>query len=115
MREMGKPLDLAESYMKSFFGQAPLEMMKPLLAEDLVFDGPFHKSSTAREYLDALRENPLENAGYNLEAAFENENSACLVYLFSKPGVETRMAQTFEIENGKICRIKLVFDTGAFT
>ena len=38
-----------------------------------------------------------------------------LFICFSKPGVETRMAQTFEIADGQICRIKLVFDTSAFT
>jgi hypothetical protein len=89
--------------------------MEPLLAEDLIFDGPFHKSSTAKEYLDSLRENPPKNAHYNLEETFESDNSVCLIYLFSKPGVETRMAQTFEIADGKICKIKLVFDTDAFT
>jgi len=112
---MTKPLDLVESYMKSFFGQAPLEMMDNLLAGDLNFDGPFHKSSTAKEYLDSLRENPPIDASYKMEETFECEKSVCLIYLFSKPGVITRMAQTFEIADGKICKIKLVFDTNAFT
>ena len=48
------------------------------------------------------------------EEIFENENSVCLVYQFSKPGVKTRMIQTFEINDGKISKIKLVFDTKAF-
>lgn len=112
---MTKPLDLVESYMKSFFGQAPLEMLKNLLADDLKFDGPFHKSSTVKEYLDSLRENPPMNASYKTEETFESENSVCLIYMFSKPGVKTRMAQTFEISDGKICKIKLVFDTSEFT
>ncbi|MDC1288134.1 nuclear transport factor 2 family protein [Gammaproteobacteria bacterium] len=112
---MNRPLDFAESYMKSFFGQASLEIMESLLADDLYFDGPFHKSSTAKEYLDSLREDPPEGANYKLEKAFENGNSACLIYMFSKPGVKTRMAQTFEIADEKICKIILVFDSNAFT
>lgn len=112
---MAKPLDLAEIYMKSFFGQAPLDMMNEILAEDLVFEGPFHKSSTAKAYIESLRENPPGDVHYHLENAYEDENTACLVYLFYKPGVETRMAQRFEIADGKICKISLVFDTSAFT
>ena len=112
---MSKPLDLAESYMKSFFGQAPLEMMRTLFAVDLEFEGPLYKSSTAKEYMDKLREDPPTDAHYVMERAYEDENSACLIYRFSKPGVETRMVQTFEIADGKIRKIKLVFDTNAFT
>ena len=111
---MTKPLELAESYMKSFFGQAPLEMMNTLFADDLVFEGPFQKSSSAKEYMDTLREDPPKNVHYTLEKTYGDENSACLIYMFSKPGVETRMVQTFEIANDKICRINLVFDTKAF-
>lgn len=112
---MTKPLDLAESYMKSFFGQAPLEMMSTLFADDLVFEGPFHKSFTAKEYIDTLMEDPPKDVHYILEKTYEDENSACLIYMFSKHGVETRMVQTFEIADEKICKINLVFDTNAFT
>jgi hypothetical protein len=112
---MTKPLELAESYMKSFFGQAPLEMMEGLFADDLVFEGPFYKSFSAKEYLDTLREGPPKDVYFVLEKTYGDENSVCLIYMFSKPGVETRMVQTFEIAGEKICKIKLVFDTNAFT
>ncbi len=112
---MPKPMDLAKKYMDSFFGKKPLETMESLLADDLVFDGPFYSYCTSKEYLDSLRENPPIDVQYDLEEFYQNENSVCLIYLFSKPGVETRMAQTFEVADGKICKIKLVFDTNAFT
>lgn len=111
---MTKPLELAESYMKSFFGQAPQEMMNMIFADDLVFEGPFQKTFSAKQYMDALKEDPPKDVHYILEKAYEDENSACLIYIFSKPGVRTRMAQTFEIADGKICRINLVFDTAEF-
>ena len=111
---MSKPLDLAGSYMKSFFGQAPLEMMGALFTDDLVFEGPFHQYSSAKEYLDALLDDPPTDVHYTLEKSYEDDSSACLIYTFSKYGVETRMVQTFEIANEKICKINLVFDTNAF-
>ena len=112
---MSRPLELAESYMKSFFGQAPLEMMSALFAVDLEFEGPFYQSSTAKQYMDRLREDPPVDVHYVMERAYEDQNSACLIYLFSKTGVETRMVQTFEIADDKIQKIRLLFDTNAFT
>lgn len=102
-------------YMESFYGQAPLEKMEPLLAVNLIFDGPYQKSSTAKSYLDSLKADPPTNVHYKIEEIYESENSVCFIYEFSKPGVKTRMAQTFEIDDGKICKIKLIFDTNAFT
>lgn len=109
-----RPKDIAERYMKSFFGEAPLEMMETLFADDLVFEGPFHKYSSAKEYLDSLKADPPKDVHYVLEKTFEDGDSVCFIYLFSKPGVETRMVQTFEVVDGKICRIELVFDGKAF-
>jgi hypothetical protein len=112
---MIEPIELAQRYMRSFFGMEPLESMREILAEDLVFEGPYLKTFSAKEYLDSLRENPPEDVRYVLEKAYEDGSSACLIYWFSKPGVDTRMAQTFEIKDGKIHKIKLVFDSNAFT
>lgn len=111
---MTTPLKLAESYMKAFFGPAPLEELEILLADELVFEGPFHQSRSAKEYLQALRDSPLDDAHYIIEKAYEDENSACLIYVFSKPGVKTRMVQTFEVADNRICKINLVFDARAF-
>ena len=102
-------------YMESFFGQAPLERLESLLATDLIFDGPFQKSTSARSYLDSLKADPPTNVHYKMEDIYETNNSVCFIYEFSKPGVRTRMVQTFEVCDEKICKIKLVFDTNAFT
>lgn len=112
---MAKPLELAEKYMESFFGRAPLEMMADLFSDDLVFEGPFQRFFSARQYMDSLLDDPPKDVHYILEKSYEDENSACMIYRFSKPGVETRMAQIFEIADQKICRMTLVFDSRAFT
>jgi len=112
---MTKPVNLAQTYMASFYGQAPLDKMEPLLAVNLIFDGPFQKFSTAKSYLDSLKANPPRNVHYKMEEIYEKGNSVCFIYEFSKPGVNTRMAQTFEINDGKISKIKLIFDTSAFS
>ena len=100
--------------MDSFFGISSIEDMKSILSDDLSFEGPFHKFNSASDYYESLLENPPKDVKYILEESFENENSVCLVYLFLKSGIKTRMVQTFEISNGKISKIRLVFDTNAF-
>ena len=112
---MSKPTELAQKYMESYFSQTPLESMEAILAEDLIFEGPFQSSTSAKTYLESLRENPPINVSFEMEEVFENESSVCFVYQFSKPGVKTRMAQIFEVYDEKISKIKLVFDTRAFT
>ena len=112
---MIKPIELAEKYMESFFGKAPLETMESLFAEDLIFEGPYLNSKTAKDYLQALQKDPPVKVNYEMEEIFEKENSVCLIYQFSKLGLKTRMVKIFEVADGKICKIKLVFDTSAFT
>ena len=111
---MMTPSELVQRYMEAFFGLRPLENMETVLAENLIFEGPFQRTSSAKAYIESLKSSPPENVMYETEEVFENENSVCLVYQFSKPGVKTRMIQTFEINDGKISKIKLVFDTKAF-
>ena len=114
MADKVSPIQLAEQYMRCFYGKAPLDDMEPLLANDLVFRGPLFQFSSAKDYLQALKADPPAAASYQMIKIFEIEDSVCLIYLFSKPGIETLMAQTFEIANGKIARIDLIFDTAAF-
>ncbi|MBT5951370.1 MAG: nuclear transport factor 2 family protein [Betaproteobacteria bacterium] len=112
---MAKPTELAQKYMDAFFGQEPLESMEKIFAENLIFEGPFQRTTSAKAYLESLRKNPPTNVSFETEEVFENENSVYFIYQFSKPGVKTRMVQTFEVNDEKISKIKLVFDTKVFT
>jgi hypothetical protein len=101
--------------MACFYGDTPLESMEAILADDLIFRGPVYEFSSAKDYLESLRANPPIGAKYQIVKVYEDDNSVCFIYLFSKPGIETLMAQTFEVDNGKINKINLIFDTKAFT
>jgi hypothetical protein len=52
--QMTKTVELAEKYMASFYGAAPLSSMASLLADDLYFRGPFGEFHSAQAYLDSL-------------------------------------------------------------
>ncbi|WP_346755116.1 hypothetical protein [Splendidivirga corallicola] len=108
------PLQLALKYMDIVFSNGDMMQLKGILAQDLVFNGPFHQSNTAKDYIDSMVEAPPEDFEYKLIQSFETASSACLIYEFIKPGVSTTMAQVFEIKNDKIIEIQLIFDTAAF-
>ena len=100
--------------MEVFYSGRDAEELRPILADDMVFEGPFLRCESADEYIESLRGDSRQELSYEMLEEFESGDSACLVYTFSKPGVETTMAQVFKTRGGKIARITLVFDTGAF-
>ncbi|MBD3670024.1 MAG: hypothetical protein HUJ29_04550 [Gammaproteobacteria bacterium] len=109
-----RPLDLAHHYMDCFYGTCPLQDMENILAPGLKFDGPLYCFSSSRDYLDSLKRDPPVNSTYQLLKQYECTDGACLVYTFTKPGVETLMTQFFKIKNDRITKIKLLFDEQAF-
>ena len=109
------PLKLANRYMEIFYGEEPIDRLDEILSEKFSFNGPFHEFNSSAEYIDSLKLDPPVGLDYKIIEAYENENSACLIYQFSKQGMSTIMSQIFEVCNGKISKVILVFDTGAFT
>ena len=110
-----KPLELAHKYMALFYDGGSLDSLSQLLGENFSFTGPFHQFQSASEYIESLKSDPPIDMQYTILHAYEDESSACLVYQFSKNGISTPMAQTFEVSDGKISRILLVFDATVFT
>ncbi len=110
-----KPLDIALRYMEVFFAEGDMDALRPLLADDFRFEGPFYTYDSADAYIDALKADPPEGFAYTLIDAFEGASSACLIFEFTKPGIRVPMAQRFEMREGRITRVLLIFDTGVFT
>ena len=108
------PLELANIYMDAVYKTGDFDNLKEVLADDFIFRGPLYKFDTANDYIEAMQTAPPKGFEYSLLNSYENNSSACLIYEFSKPGVSTIMTQTFEIDNGKIKSILLIFDTAAF-
>jgi len=108
------PLSLAHVYLEAFFGQRPLSDMASVLAEGLVFVGPFYRFNSRQGYLDSLHADPPKGVSYTLLHEYEDENGCCVIYRFCKQDIETVMAQHFECLAGEISKIRLVFDSAAF-
>ncbi len=109
-----RPLELALKYMDIVFAGKDIDQLRDLFAEKFAFRGPFYECDTAEAYIDSLKADPPVGFRYEIIRTFETESCACLVYEFSKPGVQVPMVSMFEASNGKINKIVLIFDTAAF-
>lgn len=113
-----KPLKIALKFLDIFYHEENIELLRELLHYDLVFEGPLYEFTSAEDYLESLKQDPPRGMDYRILKSFADESSVCLYYEFTKsdgdhPVVRTPMAQLFDIEEGKIRRIRLVFDTAA--
>lgn len=108
------PLELAHRYLSIVYKGGNMTGLTEILAEDLVFKGPLFEFDSANAYIDSMLEAPPKEFSYEIIQEYQNQNSACVVYQFSKPGISTLMSQVFEVANDKITRIFLVFDVSPF-
>lgn len=108
-----RALDVAHRYLTAFFA-GDLESLHDLLADNLVFEGPFFQGDSAKAYMDALRESVPKAMKYHILNEFDSANEACVIYQFCKADVSTPMAQYFEVQGKKITKIRLIFDSAAF-
>lgn len=108
-----KPLKIALRFMDVFYHEDDPELLRELLHGNLVFEGPLYEYSSADDYIEALSQDPPRDMDYRILKSFADDSSVCLYYEFSKPGIKTPMVHLFDIEDGKIRRIRLLFDTAA--
>jgi hypothetical protein len=106
-----KPMELAHKYMEIFYNGGDIEELSHLFAPHMHFQGPLYVFKTAHEYIGSLKASPPERLGYEIIKEFEDDSTACIFYHFQKDRISTPMAQLFEVENDRISRILLVFDT----
>ncbi len=109
-----KPLELASKYLEIFFSGKNLDDLKNLFADNLTFNGPFYKFSSADDYINSLKKDPPKGMKHEIIKSFEDKNSACVIYKFKKGNVSTPMAQLFETENGKLSKMVLIFNSKDF-
>ena len=108
------PLDLAYEYMRIFHSGAGYDALHSIFAEDMTFDGPLYSFNSAANYINSLMESPCVGCRYSMVEAFERENRAVLIYEFSKGDLSTLMTQIFDVLDGEISKIRLVFDSRVF-
>ena len=109
-----KPIDLAQEFLRIFYSGEGIERLSEILDDQLHFKGPLFESIGAKAYLDALISDPPTGMSYSIQSTYQNEDKVCIVYTFRKGDISIPMVQEFQVKNGKISRILLVFDSKDF-
>ncbi len=97
-------------YLRCFCA-GDVDGLEPLLANSLCFNGTLHTYGSAREYTDALKNDPPEKCGCKVLSITESEQSVAVFYDYQKPDRVIQIAQLFKIEHEKIHEILLIFDS----
>ena len=92
------------------FCDADINGLKPLLAEDLQFSGPFHHFGSRFAYLQSLKDDPPEKCRYRLLSLTESGDDVCVFYDYEKSGNTMTVAQLCKFKDQTIGEIVLVFD-----
>lgn len=108
------PLNLALKYMQIVYKSEDYDQLNEILREDCIFSGSLYTFNSAQSYIDSLKKDPPNDFKYEIVNSYQDNNSACLIYNFRKPGIKTKMAQVFEISQNKITTIQLIFDVTPF-
>ncbi|MCU7844518.1 MAG: nuclear transport factor 2 family protein [Candidatus Thiodiazotropha sp. (ex Monitilora ramsayi)] len=101
---------IASTYLHCFCA-GDIDALSPLFTRDLIFDGPFHRFTSARDYLRCLHDDPPQPCGYRVLSLTENRDEVVLLYDYLKPRHPVRIAQRFRFRQQRISEILLIFDT----
>ena len=103
-------LALARRYLALFESGVELERLLDLLHPALRFEGPLASFHSARDYVAALQADPPRGCRVHPLHESGDAHRACLFYELESGGARFPVAQLFDVEDGRITRIRLVFD-----
>jgi len=105
--------DMALQFL-NYFCSGDVDSLATLLVVDLQFKGPLYQFSSRDGYLDSLKDDPLEKAGYQISSVTESGDSVSIYYDYEKNDQVITIAQLFRFKKGRISELLLVFDGRGF-
>lgn len=104
----------AISYVEAAGGK-DADTLEKLLADDVMFIGPFTKTTGAADYMNALqRMAPIWDRS-DVREAFTSGSKACVAYDFiTKAQTALTCVEVLTFEEERITHIELFFDPAAF-
>jgi ketosteroid isomerase-like protein len=106
---------IQEYFQRFFSGPARHSEVREYLSEDFVFRGPLMKADTAADYINQITStgDELEMVARVRQLIGQGDSVAALVE-FQGPGGPMTYAQWFELRDGKISRLEVVYDPRPF-
>jgi SnoaL-like domain len=123
--EQSNPTDEEDSLMadsaavaEGFFDawtSSDFERARALLHDDLAFEGPLESFSDADSFIASLRHLGAIVTGADRLKVFAEGNDACVIYeLKTAPVPSSLTCDWYQMRNGKIASIKVMFDARPF-
>ncbi len=101
-------------FLRCFCG-GDIDGLKPLLAEDLQFSGPYHHFGSRYAYIQSLKEDRPVKCGYRVLSLAESGDDVCVFYDYEKGDRSITVAQLCKFKGREIGEILLVFDGRGLT
>lgn len=104
-----------EYFSKFFSGTARHSLVRDYLMDDFNFQGPMMEAHSAQEYIGQLQSmgDEFEMHAHVRKAISQGDSVAVLVD-FQGPRGPMTSAQWFELREGKICRLEVIYDPRPF-
>lgn len=107
-------LSVVRRYFDIYFNTHQFNELHDVFTDTMTFEGPLYHFNNAQEYIDSLEDIPCDSCSFRVIEEFEKERSVCVIYEFEKNGKRVLMSQLFGFNDGKISKIRLIFNTEDF-
>ena len=107
--------EIVESY-RAALAQGDFATARTLMQDTMTFQGPLDTFSTADQYLEAARKLASIIQRIDLKKEFVDGEDVCVLYdmVTNTPAGTAFIAEWYQVKNGKIANIKVLFDARPF-
>ena len=105
---------VAEDFFGAWTGK-DFARARPLLHDDVSFEGPIDSFSDADSYLASLQQLSGIVTGAETQKVFVDGDDGCVIYdLKTVPVPRSRTCEWYRVRDGKIASVSVVFDARPF-
>ena len=110
------PQQTAEAYFEAWSNK-DFDGARSLLHDDVSFLGPFDTFDNADDLIQAITGLGQLIKGLEMRRVFTNGQDVCIIYdlVPNKAVASVPIAEWYQVRDGKISAISIIFDTGAFS
>lgn len=112
---MSSARETVESYQAAL-GKGDFTAARKLLQDDMTFQGPIDTFNNADQYLESLKRLASIIQRIDLKRVFADGDDVCVLYdmVTNTPAGTAFIAEWYQVKNGKIAALRVVFDARPF-
>jgi len=104
------PVDTVMRFLKIFFSGNDYDDISYLLNNEFLYESPIFSTESAEEYINRLKNSPRIDSSYTILKIFNDSGFINIIYEYKKGEIATPVSQLFELKDGKISTILLIYD-----